>query len=127
MRGLARHLRTLSVALSLLPCAAAALLWVRSYWARDELRFPKSGVWGWVALSEDGTLALWKYAEVDPKTGKASIVTVVPPLISVPHYFVVLLCAAVPTALLIRQQRRRSRHRGFPVVERQTAAARDGS
>lgn len=120
MRVLARHLRTLSVALSLLPCAVTVLLWARSYLARDELRLPKSGMWGWVALSEDGTLALWNYAEVDPKTGKASIVTVVPPLVSVPHYLVVLSCAALPIALLIRQQRRRSLHRGFPVVERQT-------
>ncbi len=61
MRGIARHLRTFSVVLSLLLCAVAALLWVRSYWVRDELLFPKSGVWGWVLLSENGTLALRNY------------------------------------------------------------------
>ena len=127
MRGTARHFRTFTVLLSLLLCAAVAVLWVRSYWGRDELLFPKSGVWGWVLLSENGTLALRNYGEVDPATGKAFIATVVPPLISVPHYVVVLVCAAVPAGLLIRQRRQRLRHRGFPVVEREAAATRDGS
>jgi 4-amino-4-deoxy-L-arabinose transferase-like glycosyltransferase len=127
MRGLTRHLRTFGIVLSLLLCAVAALFWVRSYWARDEFKFLHSGVWGWVLLSERGMLMLRNYGDVDPVTGRANIATVVEPLISVPHYFVILLCAAVPVALLVRRQRRRPRPRGFPVVERKAGAAHDGS
>jgi hypothetical protein len=93
------------------------MLWVRSYWTQDQLLFPKSGVWGLVLLSERGRVTLRNYGDVDPTTGKAYIVPIMPPWLSFPHYFIVILAAAVPIALFVRQRNRRKRLIGFSVIE----------